>query len=92
MLCYDGDIEVYFKLYIYLLLYAHDTVILVESQEQLQTALNLMFLYCQAWKLAEYQVSMIRKYHNHKLQPNQWYLEEEPHNNNETPGRQSKLS
>ena len=35
-------------------------------------------------------VSMIRKYHNHKLQTNLWHHEEEPHNNHETPGRQSK--
>ena len=37
-------------------------------------------------------VSMIRKYHNHKLQTNMWYHEEEPHNNHETPGRQTKQS
>ena len=35
---------------------------------------------------------MIRKYHNHKLQTNPWRREEEPHNNNETPGRQTKQS
>ena len=35
---------------------------------------------------------MIRKYHNHKLQTNPWYCEEEPHNNHETPGRQTKQS
>ena len=34
----------------------------------------------------------IRKYHNHKLQKNQWYREEEPHNNHETPGRQTTQS
>ena len=33
---------------------------------------------------------MIRKNHNHKLQTNPWYHEEEPHNNHETPGRQTK--
>ena len=33
---------------------------------------------------------MIRKYHNHKLQTNLWYREEEPHNNHETPGRPDK--
>ena len=37
-------------------------------------------------------MSMIRKYHNHKLQTNPWYREEEPHNNLETPGRQNKQS
>ena len=35
-------------------------------------------------------VSMLRKYHNHKLQTNMWHREEEPHNNHETPGRQTK--
>ena len=35
-------------------------------------------------------VSMIRKYHNHKLQTNPWHREEEPHSNHETPGRQTK--
>ena len=34
---------------------------------------------------------MIRKYHNHKLQTDPWHCEEEPHNNHETPGRQTKL-
>ena len=43
LLCDNDDIEVYFKLY--LLLYADDTVILVESKEQLQAALNSMYLY-----------------------------------------------
>ena len=33
---------------------------------------------------------MIRKYDNHKLQTNPWYGEEEPHNNHETPGKQTK--
>ena len=33
---------------------------------------------------------MIRKYHNHKLQSNPWYREEDPHNNHETPRRQTK--
>ena len=35
---------------------------------------------------------MIRKYHNHKLQTNPWHRKEEPHNNHETPGRQTKQS
>ena len=35
---------------------------------------------------------MIRKYHNHKLQINQWHHEEEPHNNHDTQGRQTKQS
>ena len=35
---------------------------------------------------------MIRKDHNHKLQTTPWHREEEPHNNHETPGRQTKQS
>ena len=35
---------------------------------------------------------MIRKYHNQKLQTNPWYREEEPNNNHDTPGRQTKQS
>ena len=31
-------------------------------------------------------VSMIRKYHNHKLQTTPWHREEEPLNRHETPG------
>ena len=45
----NDDIEVYFKLYI--LLYADDTVILAKSAEELQAALNAMFLYCKSWDL-----------------------------------------
>ena len=35
---------------------------------------------------------MIRKYHHHKPQTNPWHREEEPQNNQETPGRQTKQS
>ena len=35
---------------------------------------------------------MIRKYHKHKLQTNPWHREEEPQNNHDTPGRQTKQS
>ena len=35
---------------------------------------------------------MIRKYHYHKLQTNPSYPEEEPNNNHETSGRQTKQS
>ena len=38
------------------------------------------------------RVSMIRKYHNHKLQTAPWHREEEPLNHHETPGRQMKQS
>ena len=33
---------------------------------------------------------MIRKYHHHKMKTNPWHPEEEPHNNHETPGRQTQ--
>ena len=35
---------------------------------------------------------MLRKYHNHIMQTNPLHSEEEPHNNHETPGRQTKQS
>ena len=35
-------------------------------------------------------VSMIRKYHNHKLQTTPWHRKEEPLIHHETPGRQIK--
>ena len=37
-------------------------------------------------------VSMISKYHSHKLQTNPWHREEEPHINHQTSGRQTKQS
>ena len=37
-------------------------------------------------------MSIIRQYHKHKMQTKPWYREEEPHNNHETPGRQTKQS
>ena len=33
-----------------------------------------------------------QEYHNHKLQTTPWHREKEPHNNHETPGRQTKQS
>ena len=45
----------------------------------------------EAWAYSKI-VSMIRKYHNHKLQTSPWHREEEPHNNHETPGIQTKQS
>ena len=42
----NDAIEVYFKLYI--LLYADDTVMFAESADDLQAALNAMFLYCKS--------------------------------------------
>ncbi|MEW8548127.1 MAG: reverse transcriptase family protein, partial [Candidatus Thiodiazotropha sp.] len=43
------EIEVYMRLY--MLLYADDTVLLAESADELQAALNAMFLYCKTWNL-----------------------------------------
>ena len=40
--------------------------------------------------LSKIVVSMIRKYHKHKLQTTLWHREEEPLNHHETPGRQIK--
>ena len=51
LLCDNDDTEVYFKLY--LLIYADVIVVLAESQEQLQAALNSMYLYCQTWNLED---------------------------------------
>ena len=42
--------------------------------------------------ISKYLVRMIRKYHNHKLQTNPRHCEEEPYNNRDTPGRQTKRS
>ena len=57
-------------------------------------------MYCNrlhAWwstqsRLAKQYVSMIRKYHNHKLQTTLMHREEELLNHHETPGRQIKQS
>ena len=45
----NDEIEVSFELY--LLLYADGTVILAESKDELQAALNAMYLYCKSWDL-----------------------------------------
>ena len=45
------DISVYLKLYLLLHVYADDTIILAESQVELQAALHAMYLYCKSWKL-----------------------------------------
>jgi hypothetical protein len=39
------------KLYLLLHVYADDTIILAESQVELQAALHAMYLYCKSWKL-----------------------------------------
>ena len=45
----NDEIEMLFKLYV--LLYADDTVIFAESKEELQSALNAMYLFCKSWDL-----------------------------------------
>ena len=45
----DQQLLVFCKLYI--LLYADDTVLLAESQENQQQSINLMERYCSMWKL-----------------------------------------
>ena len=45
----DDDIELYLKLY--LLLYADDTIMMAESECELQAALNVAHHYCTLWKL-----------------------------------------
>ena len=43
----DDNLVNYLKIYV--LLYADDTILLAESPEELQTALNSMNLYCNDW-------------------------------------------
>ena len=43
--------NVYMYLKLYILLYADDTVIMVESHEDLQVQLNVFGEYCKKWKL-----------------------------------------
>ena len=45
----DDNLVSYLKIYV--LLYADDTILLAESLEELQTALNIMILYCNDWNL-----------------------------------------
>ena len=45
-----NEVEVFMRLYI--LLYADDAVLLAESAEELQAALNAMFLNCKTWNLS----------------------------------------
>ena len=51
--CMSSDLDdtVYIYVKLFLLMYADDTVILSETSEGLQTALNLYSDYCAAWKL-----------------------------------------
>ena len=45
----DDDVEVFIRLYV--LLYADDTIIMAESAEELQDALNDVYDYCHLWDL-----------------------------------------
>ena len=45
----DDDVEHFLKIYV--LLYADDTIVLSESAEELQKALNAVYDYCNNWKL-----------------------------------------
>ena len=45
----DDTFDMYFKLFV--LLYADDTIVLAESVDELQVALNAMVEYCNKWKL-----------------------------------------
>ena len=45
----DPDIEVFFRLHV--LLYADDTIVMAETPEQLQKALNAVSDYCSQWNL-----------------------------------------
>ena len=45
----DEDVEYFIK--IFTLLYADDTIILAETAEQLQLALNAVYSYCNEWSL-----------------------------------------
>ena len=43
------DVEVFFRLYV--LLYADDTIVMAESPEELQSALDAAYGFCQMWQL-----------------------------------------
>jgi hypothetical protein len=45
----DDDLEYFIKMFV--LLYADDTIVLAESEEELQKALNAVYEYCNIWKL-----------------------------------------
>jgi hypothetical protein len=45
----ESELHVYYKLFV--ILYADDTVILSESKDGLQKALDIVESYCEIWKL-----------------------------------------
>ena len=42
---------IYLHLHLYTLLYADDTIIMAESEQHLQTALDAVFSFCKLWYL-----------------------------------------
>ena len=48
----ENELETFMKLYVLLLLYADDTVVLAESASELQVAMNELNQYCQKWSLS----------------------------------------
>ena len=48
---YLSDEDVVYFIRVFTLLYADDTIVLAETAEQLQLALNAVYEYCQTWKL-----------------------------------------
>ena len=63
----DEDVEVFIKLYT--LLYADDTIVLAESDEELQKALNAVYDYCNNWQLSVNTTkTKIVIFSNHKVQ------------------------
>ena len=67
-----------------------NTTISESSLSRQRNAIKMAFCWCADDGLTLKKVSMIRKYRNKKLQTNPWHQEEEPHNNQETPGRHTK--
>ena len=64
-----------------------------QPMEQIRVFVLHVRLWCSSLSITTPEiVSMIRKYHNHKLQTNPWHCNEEPHNNHGTPGRRTKQS
>ena len=45
----DDDVDIFLKMYV--LLYADDTIVMVETPEDLHSALNAACDYCQTWHL-----------------------------------------
>ena len=46
---YVNENDIYLHLHIYTLLYADDTIIMAESEQDLHTALDAVFSFCKLW-------------------------------------------